>query len=223
MRDASAASPPAEVAVEVPETPPFPADAALVDAIRRNEAGGAEQLYRVLSPTVHRIVCRVVGGRCAESDDIVQTTFEKVIRSIVDGTFGGTCPLKRWAASIALNTAFDYHRRQARERKVVNRDIIDMEVAAALGPMVDGERSLQAREEVAQLSVLLGAMKPRDVEVLLLHHGLGYTVKEVAAVVSSSAEATGSRLIRARRDLLRRAERRGLSVRPEGAIASAAS
>jgi RNA polymerase sigma-70 factor, ECF subfamily len=186
-----------------------PDDRALLDAVRRDEPGGTEALYRALSPTVRRVVNRIVGHHCGDRDDIVQVAFEKLMGSVVQGTFSGACPLRRWSASIAANAAFDYHRARTRERKVLCQDI-DIEVAAAQVPRFDGERPTEAREEVARLSAILETMKPLDARVLLLHHGLGYTVKEVAEVVRSSDAATYSRLRRARRDLLGRASKLGL-------------
>jgi RNA polymerase sigma factor (sigma-70 family) len=180
-------------------------DDALVQAVRRAEPLATRALYDLLAPSVHAVITRMVGGQCGDRDDLLQITFERVVRSLVQGRFNGDCSLKRWAASVATNAALDYHRLQARERKVLDREARATDIAVEGGPRVDGERSLQARAEIAELANLLATMKPLDAETLVLHDGLGYTIKEVAGVLCRSEEATGSRLARARKALLRRA------------------
>jgi DNA-directed RNA polymerase specialized sigma24 family protein len=69
---------------------------------------------------------------------------------------------------------------------------------------VDAERVLIARSDLGQLQLTLSRMRPLDAQALVMRHGFGFSIAETAAALGASEQATASRLMRARRDLLRR-------------------
>jgi RNA polymerase sigma-70 factor (ECF subfamily) len=180
-------------------------DASLVAALRRSEPEAAEALYRRLIPVVRRTLWRFLRNTSADQDDLIQITFERVVQTIVDGRFSGACSLSCWAVSIATHAAIDHHRARLRERRLFAEDHPDASGDTLSPPTLDEERSLHARSEVDELMGILSRMKPLDAQALLLRHGFGCSVAEVAARLGASEAATGSRLMRARRELLRRA------------------
>lgn len=178
-------------------------DEALVLALRRGERGVAAAFYQRLIPSIRRALWRVLGSRSADCDDLIQVTFERIINTVIDGSYRGDCSLPRWAASIATCAAIDHHRARCRERRFIETEETT-NLAEASAPAVDAERSLIARSELEKLKSTLSRMKPADARALLLHYGIGCTVAETAAALGASEYSTASRLARARRELLRR-------------------
>jgi RNA polymerase sigma-70 factor (ECF subfamily) len=176
-------------------------DARLVDGLRRAEPGAAESLYRRLYPVVSGTLYRVLGPS-EDREDLAQTTFERVIGTVVDGRFNGACGLKRWAVSIATHAAIDHLRADRYRRSIFvhEQDLGSWEAPDA----ADTERAAEARLELGRLHGILSRMKPLDARVLVLFDGLGYTINEAAAALGVSRIAAQSRLARARKRLVQR-------------------
>jgi DNA-directed RNA polymerase specialized sigma24 family protein len=68
------------------------------------------------------------------------------------------------------------------------------------------ERRLEARSDIEQVQHILGTMKPEHAETLVLHDALGHELSEIAVLMGVSVAAAQSRLIRGRKELLRRAK-----------------
>lgn len=177
-------------------------DEELVHSLRRGESGAAEALYRRLYPAVSRTLWRILQRSTPDHDDLVQVTFERVIRTLLDGRFAGACSLTTWASSIASHAALDNLRARARERRlfVDQESVTGWEGASA----VDQERSLGARSEVRELQFVLAKMNPQHVRALVLYDVLGHSLAEMAEVLGISEAAAQSRLSRGRKELLRR-------------------
>lgn len=178
------------------------ADEDLVHSLRRGERGAAEALYRRLYPAVSRTLWRILQSTTPDHDDLVQVTFERVIRTLIDGRFAGACSLTTWASSIASHAALDSLRSRTRERRL----FVDQESVGGFEGVasVDPERSLHARSEVKELQGILARMNPHHVKAVLLYDVLGHSLAEMAAVLGISEAAAQSRLSRGRKELLRR-------------------
>jgi RNA polymerase sigma-70 factor (ECF subfamily) len=159
-------------------------------------------LYRRLYPSVSRTLWRILQRSTADHEDLVQITFERVIKTLVDGRFVGACSLTTWASSIASHAALDHLRARARERKL----FVDQESLSGWEGQegIDTERSLHARAEVEALQAVLARMNPEHVKAVLLYDVLGHSLAEMAAVLGVSEAAAQSRLARGRKELLRR-------------------
>lgn len=179
-------------------------DRALIQALRSGERGAAETLYRKLVPAVRRASWRVLGNHSsADCDDLIQITFERVVSTIINGTYREACSLRSWATSLATFAAVDHLRALCREKQFVDSTKeLALESDSAL--VADAEESLVARSELTRLRYSLSRMRPLDAQALLLRYGAGYSVAEVAAVLGGSEYSLSSRLARARRELLRR-------------------
>lgn len=180
-----------------------PADQKLVRAVIAGDAGVAGALYDHLRPTIEHALRRVLHGRSRDFEDLVQTTFERVIRSLGEGRFEGRSRLATWAGAIGAHVAMDALRRHTRERRL----FADQETA-----LIDGhattptpERRLEARAEVRRLQGVLSRMKPDLADVLVLHEVLGYSVPQIAESHGMAISAVQSRVTRARKEFARRA------------------
>jgi RNA polymerase sigma-70 factor (ECF subfamily) len=180
---------------------------ALVRAIRRREPRTGERLYDEVIHAIDRAIARILGAGQPEHDDLVQATFEQLVVTLMDGTFRHECGLRSWAVSIASHLALNAIRSRSRERAVFDHGReIDDRLGPSGGPSV--ERVVETRRALAQMRTVLATMNPERARALILFHVLEYDLKQVAGALGISVAAAQSRVVRGRRELLARMERR---------------
>ena len=184
-----------------------PSDEQIIAGLSAGEVWAAGALYDRLQPVVDRTLRRVLQSNI-DQDDLVQVVFERVIRTLVEQKFAGACSLATWASAIASNVAVDALRARIRERAVVWEDRARGAEHAAAVPSGSLERQLEARAEIAELHAILGTMDPAQAEAVLLHDVHGHELTEIALITRVSVAAAQSRLVRGRKELLRRARLR---------------
>lgn len=185
--------------------PPGPEDdTAIVAGVRRGEEAAADLLFDRLHGVVVRTLQRVLRQAASEIEDLVQITFERIIVTIVEDRFAGACSLSTWASAIAAHVGIDALRSRMRERKVF---LSPSPSAPAVGEMpisTSLEHRLEARDEMERLQLTLARMRPEQAETLLLHDAFGHDLAEVAMLTGVSVAAAQSRLVRGRKELMRR-------------------
>jgi len=184
-----------------------PSDEQVVAGLIAGEEWAADALYDRLHPVVDRALRRVLQSN-PDHDDQVQVVFERVIRTLVERKFAGACSLSTWASAIASNVAVDALRARIRERAVVWEDRERGAESAASVASGNLERQLEARAEIAELHAILGSMDAAQAETVLLHDVHGHELSEIAVITRVSLAAAQSRLVRGRKELLRRARLR---------------
>jgi RNA polymerase sigma-70 factor (ECF subfamily) len=191
-----------------PPEAPFPSQAEIVQGVIAGQRWAHLALYDRLLPAVLGTLKKILRDRAADHDDLVQTTFERVVRTLVQKDAPPVFNLVGWAAAIAAHVALDELRARMRERKLFAFDDDSRRRAedSALGASL--ERKLDARNRLAWVQEALARMKPDRAETLLLHDVLGHDLAETAALTGVSIAAAQKRLVRARQELLRRAEQR---------------
>ena len=93
-------------------------DGALVQAIRTGGPLAAAPVCAILRPGIESTLLRVLRGRPQEFEDLLQITYERVIRTVAAGNFEGRSQLKTWAGAIAAHVATDYLRRKSYEARL---------------------------------------------------------------------------------------------------------
>jgi RNA polymerase sigma-70 factor (ECF subfamily) len=187
---------------------PKRSDPEIVAGLTRGEPWAAEELYDRIHPYVERTLRRVLRYSGAEFEDLVQASFERIIRVLSERSLGGACDLPTWSSAVSAHVALDALRRRVRERKLFrNEPAPEVLRGADNSP----ERSVEARFDVARVQGIFGRMKTKHAEAILLHDVLGHDLSEIAVITGVSVAAAQSRLVRGRKELLRRsrAERRG--------------
>jgi RNA polymerase sigma-70 factor (ECF subfamily) len=179
-----------------------PADRRLVEAVRAGDARAAAPLYASLRPSIERALYRVLRGRPPEFEDLMQATYERVMRATAQGQFDGRSQLKTWAGSIAAHTAIDHIRRRSQEQKLCS--ILEWLSVDQHSPNCAPERQLEARSEVLKVQGVLRRMKRRHATVLVMHDALGHSVPDVASHLGMNLSAARSTLRRARSEFARR-------------------
>jgi RNA polymerase sigma-70 factor, ECF subfamily len=113
-----------------------------------------------------------------------------------------------WASGIATHVALDALRVRIRERRLFQSDDPGGNAMLTLAGSVDAERQLEARRQLLVVQEALGKMKHEVAETVLLHDVVGHDLAETAALTHVTVAAAQSRLVRGRRELLRRVEQR---------------
>jgi RNA polymerase sigma-70 factor (ECF subfamily) len=117
-----------------------------------------------------------VTGRSDLADDAAQDAFVNAIRSL--RKFDRSRPFAPWIAKIAVNRARDLLR--AERRRTVES--------------LDETTEAPARPEVTGLLAAVEALPREQREVVVLHHVLGFSLKEVAEIVGTPEGTVNSRL-----------------------------
>ncbi len=176
-------------------------DAALIEAVVAGNDRVAAQLYDRLVSVIDRTLFRVFGRRESDHDDLVQTAFEQVVLTLARGSYAGNCSLKTWAARITSNVALNALRSRRRERKVLDRNT---ELPDEGTQSVDLDRQTTARTMLNCVMEELAEMNQRRAQAVLLHDVEGYDLEEIARLTGVSVAAAQSRLVRGRKELLKR-------------------
>jgi RNA polymerase sigma-70 factor (ECF subfamily) len=184
------------------DTPHATSDAQLIEALRSGEGWAALQLYERLLDTVTRTLSRLLRHQPHALEDLVQTTFERMIRFLTANTLDARCNLRGWASTVASNVAIDYLRRELSERRLFVSADAHHEAAGANG---SPEAALDSRASLRKLQRLIAAMDPKYAQTVILHDVLGHELSEIALLMDVSVAAAQSRLVRGRKELLRRA------------------
>jgi RNA polymerase sigma-70 factor, ECF subfamily len=191
-------------------------DSELIAGLLEGEPWAAELMYVRLSPIIERTLRRVFPTPRADHDDLVQSAFENVLRSVMERRFAAGCSLSTWASIIASRVAIDALRSRVRERVIFRDGMASSPDLLAAPEPVPLERQLEARSELQRLENLLGGMKPEQSLTVVLHDLLGHELAEIAQFTGVTAAAAQSRLVRGRKELLRqRAARKSMESQPD--------
>jgi RNA polymerase sigma-70 factor (ECF subfamily) len=166
-------------------------DDATLDACRRGERPALERVFSVEAPKLERTLSRIVGSR-ADVEDLVQKTLVIAIRNFP--TFRGEASVRTWLTSIAVRTARDHVRRPVRALALVHNP---EDPRPNPEVMTDGHRRWDAFQKT------LGKLDSKKRIAFVLHVIEGRSMEEVAALTGATRAATKSRVLFARRKLVR--------------------
>src|SRR5207244_4558477 len=116
--------------------------------------------------------------------------------------------LAAWASGIATHAALDALRARIRERGLFQAEDTGGTLQLGLASSVRPEPQLEARRQLVVVQEVLAKMKADLAEAVVLHDMLGHDLAEVAALTNVTKAAAQSRLVRGRKQLLRRFEQR---------------
>jgi RNA polymerase sigma-70 factor, ECF subfamily len=168
--------------------------------IRGDERVGAE-LYDRLVSVVDRTLYRIFGQRDPDHDDLIQNTFEQIIKTLSKRRFAGACSLSTWASTIASHVGLNALRARRRERRVLDRSETLEGPASQRRAAPDGDRSVDARLELERVRASLAAIDPDKASAVFLHDVLGHELAEIAVLTGVSVAAAQTRLVRGRKEL----------------------
>ena len=173
-------------------------DRALVRAVKDGDATAAATFHDRLRPVVDRTLCRLLGARDQDYEDVAQQALVELVASI--DRYRGDCPLEAWAAIVTARAVYHHIRRRRVERRLF---LVEGPEAA---DRVDRELSsgILLRASLRRIESHLRNIEPKKAWAFLLHDVHGYDLSEISTIMSSSRAAAQSRLVRGRKELHRR-------------------
>ena len=75
-------------------------DDELIEAVVAGDASVASELYDRLHHSVDRTIYRVLGRREGDHEDLVQTAFEQIVKTLATRRFARACSLSAWASTV---------------------------------------------------------------------------------------------------------------------------
>lgn len=177
---------------------------AVLAGVVAGERWAHEALYELLYPVVARTLQKVLRDGSGDYEDLVQTSFERIVQTLVGERRVLVENLSAWAGSIAAHVALDALRSRIRERRLFEPEAKVSSVGErAVAPNL--ERQLEARQKLVWLQHALSRMSPDQAETVILHDVLGHGLADIAATMGVSVAAAQRRLSRGHQELLRRA------------------
>jgi RNA polymerase sigma-70 factor (ECF subfamily) len=170
--------------------------------LARRAAGGDRAAQRAVfleqRTNVHRALFRVLGSN-RDIEDLVQDAFIEILRALP--SFRGDSSLARWCQTIALRVA--YLAISRRRPPAVDLALVEDTVASD----ADVPRHAQVREAARRLYAALDRIEAKQRIAFALAVIDGLPLAEVAALTEASVVAVKTRVWRARRHLMQRAQK----------------
>jgi len=192
----------------VPVEAPPPTQAEILAGVAAGQRWAHAALYDMLYPVVARTLQKILHETSSDYEDLVQTSFERIVRTLTQERAAQVVNLPAWAGSIAAHVALDALRAKIRERRFFDRDDASSPRAVEMVVAHNMERQLEARRQLEWLQETLARMNDDQAQTIVLHDVLGHDLAEVAVMMGASVAAAQRRLSRGHHELLRRAQSR---------------
>ena len=178
------------------------ADAALVDALRRDDPEAPELLVGTYGDRVYRLALRITGGN-EDAEEVAQDALWTAARKIQ--TFKGESAFGSWLYRITANAAYQKLRaRRSKAREIALDDVLPVldEDGRHFEPMADWSSRVDEQALQGELRrVLTEAIDtlPADYRTALVMHDVeGLSNPDIAEALGISLPAVKSRVHRSR-------------------------
>ena len=167
----------------------------LAELARRAAAGdhaAANALLTKLAPALLRVARQVLGPQHPEVSDVAQEAACGLLLALP--RFRGECTLVHFACRVAMLVSMNVRRREASHSRKTETftELQEVYPATALPPTP--EDRLLGERAAGAIRQLLSSLPEAQAEVLGLHHIVGLTMPEIAAVTGAPLETVRSRL-----------------------------
>ncbi len=165
------------------------------------DEGARDALARLCLPRVRRLALLSVGV-AADVDDLVQTAMARIFAHL--DSYRGEALFLTWVDRVTANVVRDHYRRK---RWAVFQLFDEKTPSDRQEEPERPDQELQRQRVLRQLATHFSRLRPRQRLPLVLSMVHGYTVPEIAQMLDLGTEATKKRILRGRRNLLRRVSR----------------
>jgi RNA polymerase sigma-70 factor, ECF subfamily len=177
-------------------------DAALVEALRREDPEAPELLVDTYGDRVYRLALRITGSN-EDAEEVAQDALWTAARKI--STFKGEAAFGSWLYRIAANAAYQKLRaRKAKAHEIAMDDVLPAfdEAGRHFEPMADWSERVDEQALQGELRRVLGAAideLPADYRTALVMHDVeGLSNPDIAEALGISLPAVKSRVHRSR-------------------------
>ena len=177
-------------------------DAALVEALRREDPEAPELLVETYGDRVYRLALRITGSN-EDAEEVAQDALWTAARKI--STFKGEAAFGSWLYRIAANAAYQKLRaRKAKAHEIAMDDVLPAfdDAGRHFEPMADWSDRVDEQALQGELRQVLGAaideLPPDDRTALVMHDVEGLSNPDIAEALGISLPAVKSRVHRSR-------------------------
>jgi RNA polymerase sigma-70 factor, ECF subfamily len=177
-------------------------DAALVEALRREDPEATELLVETYGDRVYRLALRITGSN-EDAEEVAQDALWTAARKI--STFKGEAAFGSWLYRITANAAYQKLRaRKAKAHEIAMDDVLPAfdEAGRHFEPMADWSERVDEQALQGELRQVLGAAideLPADYRTALVMHDVeGLSNPDIAEALGISLPAVKSRVHRSR-------------------------
>jgi len=184
--------------------PRHPLDTELAQKAATGTRTAQRELARRMAPRTLRLARALMRGS-HEAEDAAQLAMIEILKSVHG--YRGDSSLERWCDRICARTVIR-HARKTRARK---DKVVELHPELHARPVAQGAHSPEHARTLAgqQVAELFSDLSPERAEVMVLKHGLGYSVREIAELMVCPEGTVKDRLVRARKDIRKKLELQG--------------
>ncbi|NLK17171.1 MAG: RNA polymerase sigma factor [Clostridiales bacterium] len=169
----------------------------LLKSLRQGNNEALTEIYLATKDYVYTICYSYVKDRAA-AQDLMQDTYINVMRYILHYTPGTNA--KAWIAQIAKNLSINYYNRSKREKSV--------DISSAYN--VHDGREVMARDESGVIELAARALKPLELQIVLMHATAGMKHDEIAKLLNLNSSTVRWKYRQAIKKLQESIKREGL-------------
>ena len=182
------------------------------ELVRRAQGEDKEAFEELVRRHQHRVFA-VAGGilrRREDVEDVAQQVFVKAYFSLKK--FDQRAAFSTWLYKITVNECWDLLRKKKVRPLVYESDLSDEQARQVIAsgekenPGPDASQRIEVRERVERL---MEGLDERDRLMLILKEVEGFSIEEIAEVLSLNGNTVKVRLFRARRRVVSQAKKRG--------------
>ena len=177
----------------------------LIEACRAGDRSALEQLLRLVSPDIFRIVYSMLRDH-EDADEVAQETLVRMFRYIAN--LKESEKFSAWAMRITVNQVQTWRMKKGRTRMyelVENIELDDNVNVIGMNTQVVNPRDSASRKEVrAEIERAMTTLPGRQQTAVMLFEIEGCSIKEIAAAMDCSEGAVKFNIHEARKKLQRR-------------------
>lgn len=175
-----------------------------VELAQRAGSGGRvaqRDLAKRMAPRTLRLARALMRGS-HDAEDGAQLAMIEILKSVHG--YRGDSSLERWCDRICARTVI----RHARKMRSQKDKVVELHPELHAHRVGHHAHSPEHARTLAgqEVSALFAGLSPERAEVMVLKHGLGYSVREIAELMVCPEGTVKDRLVRARKDLRKRLE-----------------
>jgi RNA polymerase sigma-70 factor (ECF subfamily) len=165
----------------------------LMAAVAAKDARAQELLIRRVYGRVRRLA-RFLSGSDADADDVSQQALLELLRSA--SSFRFETSLERWVDRITVRCALSAIRRERRRQGLLTRWLLP-------GRLPWGTDTKVSMSDPPHLEALFERLPYERREAMILRHGMGYAVDEIAELTGTPRGTIKDRLVTGKKQLRR--------------------